>query len=147
MSPRLRRKSWKSWKSLLPPAAEIHKSIDMMPLEYLKELSYEIRGAAMDVYNELGPGLLESVYEKALIQEFKLREIEAVSQVPVNILYKGVSVGNDLRVDLLVDDTVILELKSVEEVKKVYYKQLRTYMKLLNKPEGWIINFGEAPKG
>ncbi len=115
----------------------------MIPMEYLKNLSYEIRGAAMDVYNELGPGLLESVYEKALIHEFKLRGIEAVSQVPVSIIYKGELVGNDLRVDLLIDDTVILELKSVEEIKKVHYKQLRTYMKLLNKPEGWLINFGE----
>ena len=97
----------------------------------------------MDVYNELGPGLLESVYEKALVHEFNLRDIEVVSQVPVNIVYKGELVGNDLRVDLLIDDTVILELKSVEEIKKVHYKQLRTYMNLLNKPEGWLINFGE----
>ena len=116
----------------------------MIPLEYLDDLAYEIRGAAMEVYNELGPGLLESVYENALIQEFKLREIKVVSQVPVNITYKGAVVGNDLRVDLLVDDTVIIELKSLEEIKKVHYKQLRTYLKLLNKPQGWLINFGEG---
>ena len=91
-----------------------------MHLDCLKELSYEIRGAAMDVYNELGPGLLESVYEKALIHEFKLREIDVVSQIPVNIVYKGELVGNDLRIDLLVEDTVIIELKSVEELKKVH---------------------------
>ena len=115
----------------------------MIPLEYLTDLSYEIRGAAMDVYNELGPGLLESVYENALIHEFKLRDIKATSQIPVNIVYKGELVGNDLRADILVEDTVILELKSVEEIKRVHYKQLRTYMKLLNKPEGWLINFGE----
>jgi GxxExxY protein len=114
----------------------------MMHLDCLKELSYEIRGAAMDVYNELGPGLLESVYEKALIHEFKLREIDVVSQIPVNIVYKGELVGNDLRIDLLVEDTVIIELKSVEELKKVHFKQLRTYLKLLNRPEGWLINFG-----
>ncbi len=114
----------------------------MMHLDYLKELSYEIRGAAMDVYNELGPGLLESVYEKALIHEFKLRDIDVVSQVPVNIVYKGELVGNDLRIDLLVDDTVVIELKSVEELKRVHFKQLRTYLKLLNKPEGWLMNFG-----
>ncbi len=113
-----------------------------MHLDCLKELSYEIRGAAMDVYNELGPGLLESVYEKALIHEFKLREIDVVSQIPVNIVYKGELVGNDLRIDLLVEDTVIIELKSVEELKKVHFKQLRTYLKLLNRPEGWLINFG-----
>ena len=116
----------------------------MIPLDCLNNLSYEIRGAAMDVYNELGPGLLESVYENALIHEFKLRDIEVVSQVPVNIMYKGALVGNDLRVDLLVDDTVIIELKSIEELKKVHYKQLRTYLKLLNKPQGWLINFGEG---
>lgn len=113
-----------------------------MHLDCLKELSYEIRGAAMKVYNELGPGLLESVYEKALIHEFKLREIDVVSQIPVNIVYKGELVGNDLRIDLLVEDTVIIELKSVEELKKVHFKQLRTYLKLLNRPEGWLINFG-----
>lgn len=96
----------------------------------------------MNVYNELGPGLLESVYEKALIHEFKLREIDVVSQIPVNIVYKGEVVGNDLRLDLLVDDTVVIELKSVEELKKVHFKQLRTYLKLLNKPEGWLMNFG-----
>ena len=116
----------------------------MIPLEYLDDLAYEIRGAAMEVYNELGPGLLESVYENALIQEFKLREIKVVSQVPVNITHKGAVVGNDLRVDLLVDDTVIIELKTLEEIKKVHYKQLRTYLKLLNKPQGWLINFGEG---
>ena len=98
----------------------------------------------MDVYNELGPGLLESVYEKALVHEFTLRDIQVVSQVPANIMYKGTLVGNDLRVDLLVDDTVILELKSIEELKKVHYKQLRTYLKLLNKPQGWLLNFGEG---
>ena len=112
-------------------------------MEYLNELSYEIRGAAMEVYNELGPGLLESVYEKALIHEFKLRDINVTSQMPIDIIYKGELVGNDLRADILVEDTVILELKSVEEIKRVHYKQLRTYMKLLNKPEGWLINFGE----
>ena len=109
----------------------------------MQELSYELRGAAMEVYNELGPGLLESVYEKALIHEFKLRDINVTSQMPVDIIYKGELVGNDLRADILVEDTVILELKSVEEIKRVHYKQLRTYMKLLNKPEGWLINFGE----
>ena len=113
-----------------------------MHLDCLKELSYEIRGAAMEVYNELGPGLLESVYEKALIHEFKLREIDVVSQIPVNIVYKGELVGNDLRIDLLVEDTVIIELKSVEELKEVHFKQLRTYLKLLNRPEGRLINFG-----
>ena len=98
----------------------------------------------MDVYNELGPGLLESVYEKAMIHELRLREIQVSSQIPTPIIYKGEVVGEELRVDLLVDDTIVVELKSVEEIKKVHYKQLRTYLRLLNRPVGWLINFGEG---
>ena len=98
----------------------------------------------MEVYNTLGPGLLESVYEKALIHELGLRGIQVESQVPVKIMYKDAVVSDDLRIDLLVDDTFILELKSVEELKKVHYKQLRTYLQLLNKPLGWLFNFGEG---
>ncbi len=116
----------------------------MIPEEYYQDLSYEVRGAAMEVYNILGPGLLESVYEKALIHELSLRGIRVDTQLPVKIMYKGAQVGDDLRVDLLVDDTMVLELKSVEEIQKVHYKQLRTYLRLLNKPMGWLINFGEA---
>ena len=116
----------------------------MIPKEYYEDLSYEVRGAAMEVYNTLGPGLLESVYEKALIHELGLRGIQVESQVPVKIMYKDAVVDDDLRIDLLVDDTFILELKSVEELKKVHYKQLRTYLQLLNKPLGWLFNFGEG---
>ena len=90
----------------------------MIPKEYYEDLSYEVRGAAMEVYSTLGPGLLESVYEKALIHELGLRGIQVESQVPVKIMYKDAVVGDDLRIDLLVDDTFILELKSVEELKK-----------------------------
>lgn len=104
---------------------------------------YEVRGAAMEVYNHFGPGLLESVYEKAMIQELTLRGLKVESQVPVAIQYKGALIGNDLRLDLLVEDELIVELKSVEEIKDVYYKQLRTYLRLLDKEEGLLINFGE----
>ena len=104
---------------------------------------YEVRGAAMEVYNHFGPGLLESVYEKAMIQELTLRELKVVSQVPISIMYKGAAIGDDLRLDLLVEDELVVELKSVEEIKDVYYKQLRTYLKLLDKSEGLLINFGE----
>lgn len=111
--------------------------------ERLKALSYQIRGAAMEVYNQLGPGLLESIYEKALIAELRLRNIEVKSQVPVQVVYKGNVVSNDLRIDLLIDDTIIVELKSVEELSSLHYKQIRTYLKLTNKPLGWLINFNE----
>ena len=81
--------------------------------ERLKDLSYQIRGAAMEVYNQLGPGLLESIYEKALIAELRLRNIEVKSQFPIQVVYKGNVVSNDLRIDLLIDNTIIVELKSV----------------------------------
>lgn len=111
--------------------------------ERLKALSYQIRGAAMEVYNQLGPGLLESIYEKALIAELRLRNIEVKSQVPVQVVYKGNVVSNNLKIDLLIDDTIIVELKSVEELSSLHYKQIRTYLKLTNKPLGWLINFNE----
>ncbi len=109
----------------------------------IEQLIYEVRGAAMEVYNYFGPGLLESVYEKALVQELVLRGMKVETQLPVPIVYKNVVVGDELRLDILVEDELIVELKSVEEFKPVYYKQLRTYLKLLNKDVGLIINFGE----
>ena len=115
----------------------------MVTTEYLDALSYEIRGAAMDVYNFFGPGLLESIYEKAMIEELKMREIKVESQVPVTINYKGIPLNSDYRLDLLVDNTIILELKSVDELSGIHYKQLRSYLKLMNKPLGWLINFNE----
>ena len=115
----------------------------MLTQQQMYDLMYEVRGAAMEVYNHFGPGLLESVYEKAMIQELKLRGLKVVSQVPITITYKGAAIGNDLRLDLLVEDELIVELKSAEEIKDVHYKQLRTYFKLLEKPEGLLINFGE----
>ena len=109
----------------------------------IDDLIYEVRGAAMEVYKYFGPGLLESVYEKALVRELELRGMDVKTQLPVPIVYKGSVVGDELRIDVLVDDELIVELKSVEEFKPVYYKQLRTYLKLLNKEVGLLINFGE----
>ena len=115
----------------------------MLTQQEMYDLMYEVRGDAMEVYNHFGPGLLESVYEKAMIQELTLRGLKVVSQVPISIMYKGAAIGDDLRLDLLVEDELVVELKSVEEIKDVYYKQLRTYLKLLDKSEGLLINFGE----
>ena len=105
------------------------------------EISYEIRGAIFDVYNELGPGLLESVYEEALAFELQQRGLEVARQVEVPILYKGNSLKTPLRLDLLVENQVIVELKSVEEMKPVFAKQLLTYLRLLNKRVGLLVNF------
>ena len=97
----------------------------------------------MEVYNYYGPGLLESIYEKALVEELRLRDITVESQIPVTVTYKGIPLGGDYRMDLLVDNLLILELKSVEQLTGLHYKQLRTYLKLTNKPLGWLINFNE----
>ena len=107
------------------------------------ELSYHIRGAAMEVYNTLGPGLLESVYHKALIRELESRGLNVESEVPVAVYYKGERMDEDaLRLDIVVEDKVVLELKSVEALLPIHFKQLRTYLKLYKKELGWLINFG-----
>ena len=107
------------------------------------ELTYQIRGAIWDVYNDLGPGLLESVYEEALCYELEQRGLKVERQKPVPIMYKGNVLKTDLRLDLMVDDMIIIELKSVEELKPVFYKQTKTYLKLMNKRIGLLVNFGE----
>ena len=105
------------------------------------EISYQIRGAIYDVYKTLGPGLLESVYEEALVYELEQRGLTVGRQMQVPIVYKGVTLKTDLRLDLLVEDKVIVELKSVTEMKDVFYKQTLTYCKLLNKKLGILVNF------
>ena len=104
-------------------------------------ISYKVIGCAMEVHSTLGPGLLESVYERALIHELVLQGIPVQSQLDVQVNYKGVNVGDGLRLDLLVNDELIVELKSVEELKPIHYKQLLTYLKLMNKRVGLLINF------
>ncbi|MBO5832288.1 MAG: GxxExxY protein [Alistipes sp.] len=107
----------------------------------LNDLSYKIIGSAMEVYKTLGPGLLESAYEKALVHELNLAGIPVQSQVGVEMSYKGVNIGEGLRLDLLVDNQIIVELKSVEELKPVHHKQLLTYLRLMDKRLGLLINF------
>ena len=107
------------------------------------ELTYQIRGAIWDVYNDLGPGLLESVYEEALCFELVQRGLKVERQKEVPVIYKGNVLNTDLRIDLMVEDMVIIELKSVEELKPVFYKQTKTYLKLLKKRIGLLVNFGE----
>lgn len=107
----------------------------------IDSLIYQSVGAAMEVYNHLGPGLLESVYEKAMMYELQSRGLRVTSQMPVEIKYKNTTLGSDLRLDILVEDKVIIELKSVETLMPVHFKQIRTYMKLLDVPAGVLINF------
>ena len=110
-------------------------------MQIQKTLSYKVIGCALEVYKTLGPGLLESVYERALMHELTQNGMTVESQVEVEMNYKGVNVGEGLRLDLLVNDELIVELKSVEELKPVHYKQLLTYLKLMDKPVGLLINF------
>ena len=105
------------------------------------ELTYQIRGAIYDVYKALGPGLLESVYEEALAYELQQRGLMAERQKLVPIIYKGNVLKTELRLDILVEGRVIVELKSVEEMKKVFYKQLLTYLRLMNLNVGILVNF------
>lgn len=110
----------------------------------IDNLIYECIGASMQVYNYLGPGLLESIYEKALLYELKQRGLKVDNQVDVEIKYKDVVLGSDLRLDIIVENTLVIELKSVEMLMPVHFKQVRTYMKLLDLPAGLLINFNEA---
>ena len=105
------------------------------------DITYQIRGAIYDVYKTLGPGLLESVYEEALTYELQQRGLNVERQKPVPVQYKGMLLKTELRLDLLVEDKVIVELKSVDEIKPVYCKQLLTYLKLLGKKVGLLVNF------
>ncbi len=108
------------------------------------ELTYEIRGAIFDVYNELGPGLLESVYEEALVFELQERGLEVDRQLEVPIIYKDCELKTSLRLDLLVNNQVIVELKSVEEMRPVFAKQLLTYLRLMDKRVGLLVNFNTS---
>ena len=105
------------------------------------QITYEIRGAIYDVYKELGPGLLESVYEEALCYELVQRGLKVERQRLVPIAYKGIVLKTDLRLDILVEDSVIVELKSVEEMKRVFAKQLLTYLRLMHLHVGILVNF------
>ncbi len=94
------------------------------------DITYQVRGAIFDVYNALGPGLLESVYEEALCYEIARRGLKVYRQVDVPLIYKGASLKVALRMDVVVENRVLVELKSFEEIKKLFWKQTLTYLKL-----------------
>lgn len=107
----------------------------------IDDVTYQIRGAIYDVYKTLGPGLLESVYEEALCFELEQRGLTVERQKMVPINYKGHVLRTELRLDIIVEDAVIIELKSVDEMKKVFAKQLLTYLRLMDKRVGILVNF------
>ena len=110
----------------------------------LEILGKEIVDSAYKVHTELGPGLLESVYEVSLAYELAKRGFKVRRQVPMKIKYDDIYFDEGFRADLIVNDLVIIELKSVEKVHLVYKKQLLTYLKLTDKRLGFLINFGEV---
>ena len=108
------------------------------------ELSFEIIGAAIEVHQELGgPGLLESLYEEALAYELGTRGLEAKRQIEIPVVYKGKTLSNRFRIDLLVNDLVVVECKATEEDHELFRAQCLTYLKLTNKRLGLVINFGQ----
>jgi GxxExxY protein len=105
------------------------------------DLTYKIRGAIFEVYNYWGPGLFEQVYEESLVHQLHKVGLKVEQQVPLPVIYDGVKLPCDYRLDLLVEDKVIIELKSVEELHPVHYKQLMTYLKIAHKKVGLLVNF------
>ncbi len=106
-------------------------------------LSEEIIGAAIEVHRDKGPGLIESIYEWCLTKELDLRSYSYVNQKPVEISYKGFLKQEDLRLDILVEDCILIEAKSVSKILPIHKAQLLSYMKLLDVPIGLLINFNE----
>ena len=105
------------------------------------DLSHRVIGCALEVHRELGPGLLESTYQQCLAHELRLNGIQFKLQYPLPVEYKGASLDCGYRVDLLIEDRLIVELKSVEQVKGIHEAQLLTYMKLAGVKIGLLMNF------
>ena len=113
----------------------------MITQKYINDSAYKIVGCAIEVHKQLGPGLLESVYETCLIEELKNVGLSVQSQLYIPIKYKEKNLGGTLKLDLLVNDLIIVELKAVETMIPLYKAQLLSYLKLTGKPKGLLINF------
>jgi GxxExxY protein len=112
--------------------------------QYLDELTYKIIGCAIEVHKELGPGLMENIYEKCLIHELKTNYLSVESERKVPVFYKGIEMKCGLRYDIMVEKLILLELKSVATMLPLFEAQLLTYMKLLKIPKGILINFNST---
>jgi len=109
--------------------------------KYVNDLAYKVVGCAIEVHKQLGPGLLESVYEICFVEELTAQRLNVKRQVPVPIIYKGKDLGTSLVLDLIVNNLIIVELKAVEVIIPVFKAQLLSYLKLTGKPKGLLINF------
>ena len=108
---------------------------------YLKDLTYKVTGAAIEVHKRLGPGLLESIYHKCLAKELELRNIPFKSEYKIPYNYKGFDLDIELRCDFLIAGVLVVELKAIERILPVHEAQILTYMKLLEVPKGLMLNF------
>ena len=108
------------------------------------DITFIIRGAIFKVYNELGPGLLESVYEAALLYQLRKDGLHVESQKKLEVYYDGKLLPVEFKLDIIVEDKVIIELKSVEMLKDVHKKQLLTYLKISGKKVGLLVNFNTS---
>ena len=113
----------------------------MITRSELDALEYQITGACIEVHKHLGPGLLESVYQKCLSRELQLRNISFKSEHIISVHYKGVMLDTALRTDFLIGSDLLVELKAVESILPIHEAQILTYMKLLKVPKGLLINF------
>ncbi|MBL7702991.1 MAG: GxxExxY protein [Ferruginibacter sp.] len=109
--------------------------------KYLNDLTYQVIGCAIEVHKYLGPGLLESVYEKCFLKELSLRGIAFKNQIWVSLQYKGLELDTELRLDVLIEDILCVELKAQEGLLPVHDAILLSYMQMLQKPKGILINF------
>ena len=112
-----------------------------MTQKMINEIAYKIIGCAIEVHKNLGPGLLESVYQACLIEELKMVGLNVESQVYIPILYKGKNLGGILKLDILVESQVVVEIKAVDVMIPIYQAQLLSYLKIAGKPKGLLINF------
>ncbi|HUR66305.1 MAG TPA: GxxExxY protein [Chitinophagaceae bacterium] len=111
---------------------------------YLDQLTYKVIGCAIEVHKALGPGLLESVYERCFLRELLLRDIGFKNQISVPLNYKGILLNAELRLDVLVEDVLCVELKAIEGLLPIHDAVLLSYMRMLEKPKGLLINFHSA---
>lgn len=115
--------------------------MELISKKTLKDLIFQVNGAAIEVHKALGPGLLESVYQQCLQKELALRNINYTSEQVVPIIYKGFYLDAKLRCDLFIENVLVVELKSVTDVSSIFEAQILTYMNLLKSPIGLLINF------
>ena len=112
-----------------------------MTKKEVNKLTYQVVGCAIEVHRSMGPGLLESCYEEAMKYELQLQGMKVENQVKQPVIYKGKRIKNDLKIDLLVNDLIIVELKAVELLLPIHKAQLLNYLQLAKKPKGLLINF------